>query len=290
MTYQDKMYDIYDKFYRNILTLVNNDYAFYLFNDNNITRKYQGNFTVSFDIDLDADASALYVTIPRLKKLGINPCLAVIGSLLEKNPHPYVFAVENGCEIINHGHSEHTFFNTSTKEITSPFCYSKMELGQIEYEIKTNHEVIYKYLNVEPIGFRTPHFASFQKKRNLDVLYSIISKMGYHYSSSTSNYGCYKNSLIESIEKNNFFEIPMICSYSRPWAIFDSWSLKYIRQVKGKNSILPNEFNSLIEKIKNGYFNFYMDPRDIYDDELFYDNCKKLSQSRKHVQYRELLR
>ena len=53
------------------------------------------------------------------------------------------------------------------------FFYDKLDKKVIENDINEGDKAIRKVLKLEPIGFRTPHFGTFQSKSHLSYLQII---------------------------------------------------------------------------------------------------------------------
>ena len=143
-------------------------------------------FILSFDCDTDEDIEVALAVHKKLQGMGITPVYAVPGNLLKKGEKVYKHIFQTGAEFINHGGRDHTYFDTTHNHHTSCFFYDQQSLDVLKEDIFLGHQILKDIFGRTPIGWRTPHFGTFQKLEHLDFLYSVLNELGYKFSTSTS--------------------------------------------------------------------------------------------------------
>ena len=234
-------------------------------------------FLLSFDCDTELDIEVLPQVVAKLRDIGIKPVLAVPGELLEKGKEVYKQLATSGIEFINHGYVQHTQLELPQRIYNSTFFYHKLSKNQISRDIDKGHEAICKQIGITPIGFRTPHFGSFQKNSQLRFLWKLLQDRGYEFSTSTiPGVGIRKGPLW----KNRILELPVTGCPSWPTKVLDSWGFGFApsRSVEKPNYI--NQIDKLMEDIEAGrnlVINIYADPSQVYDWPEFFDALEKLA-------------
>ena len=149
------------------------------------------------------------------------------------------------------------------------FFYDQLSNKLIEDDIIKGHYFLISFLNNHPNGFRTPHFGTFQKKSNLKLLYKVLRRYKYLYSSSTvPAYGYCYGSIVKD---SGIHEFPVSGRYSDPFLILDSWGFFAAPKRNKTEKDYYNEIKKLINFIKNkcGIINIYADPSHIAKSKVF---------------------
>ncbi|WP_291329265.1 polysaccharide deacetylase family protein [Desulfovibrio sp. UCD-KL4C] len=213
-------------------------------------------YSLTFDFDFEKDIEAFPALLDLLKEYNIKAGLAVIGKFVEKYPDIHKRAVDEGHEIINHSYTHPDNPHWSPNRY-----FNKLSYAEQKEEIEKAHEVFYKILGVESIGFRTPHYGNL----HTESVYPILAELGYKYSSSTAACG-YKGFGAPSVHSHGIIEIPTGCSLHFPLAIFDSWNmLRKNNPFLGDDDLFVKEFIETIEVISkhNLFLSHYFDPYDV---------------------------
>jgi len=128
-------------------------------------------------------------------------------------------------------------------------------------------------LGKQALGFRTPHFGSFQSESQLKFLYSVLRRMGYRYSTSTMPIRAYR---LGSVHKaSGLTEIPLAGSFQRPLELQDSWGYygdpvnawggaDYLKQTQDLTEYCRSE--KMV-----GHINFYAEPSVIRTEPTFFE-------------------
>lgn len=239
---------------------------------------------LSFDVDCLCDSTAIPELCNLLDQKSISCNWAIIGKLLEENPDDYKPIMERKDEIINHGYSPHNSINSKGVYYASLF-YHKMSFSEIEKEVRANQEAIHKHLGLSPIGFRTPHFGTFQKKEQLWQLYKILNENRILYSSSV-------HSLVQNVydlqnNPHNIAEIPFSTRAGSTMSIFDSW--EYLAAPNRRRT--PQQFfphfkriiNYALESKNPILLNFYFDPSHVVKNDGFKQCLNLIEENRKSI-------
>lgn len=237
----------------------------------------QFGFILSFDCDTTKDIEVVVDVHNKLTRLGICPVYAVPGELLELGHREYRHIFESGAEFLNHGYKQHCELREDTGIYESSYFYDQLTHEQIHEDIKRGHETIISIFDKAPKGFRTPHFGSYQKDKDLEFLYKILIDFDYQFSSSTMPIKSFTSGPFYEIVKN-FWEIPLTGCYDAPFAVFDSYTFRFDPVGKRKQGDYAAQFhaivNSYINNNRPGLVNIYADPSQVYDWDEFFD-CMK---------------
>ncbi len=224
-------------------------------------------YILSFDIDYSEDVILIPKILKVLKKYSIVASFACIGKLIEKYPGIHKKIIIDGHEILNH-----TYTHPNNKELNPDNFFNNLSLEEIKEEIKKCHDICKKILNYEPIGFRTPHFG----KQHNNLVYKILPKLNYKYSSSTIDY-MLPNCGIPYKPVSKILEIPMSCSYNFPFTLMDSWNTRTGKKAlfKTDNEFIT-EFKETIIALKKtkSFMTHYFDPRDIMQNNKLKYMCE----------------
>lgn len=225
---------------------------------------------ISFDCDRFADSQALPALLSILESHNLKASFAIVGELVSENPYAYRKLIDAGHEVLNHGYSRHTDENSN-----STLFYDNLNKDVLFQEIMSSQDAIESGLNVRPLGFRVPHFGTFQKKEKMKLLYEVLSKTDIVYSSSAMAY--YSKIYHSSWEIDNLLEIPLSNRVTLPISVLDSYSLIYRRS----RSSFFTEFKKMLDtSIRSKWptaINFYVDPSHVTENKEFRDSLKYLT-------------
>jgi peptidoglycan/xylan/chitin deacetylase (PgdA/CDA1 family) len=213
-------------------------------------------YILTFDFDFESDIEAFPYLLNKLKKHDIKAGFACIGKFVEKYPDIHKRAVSEGHEIINH-----TYTHPDNPHWAPDKFFNKLTYQEQKDEVYQAHQVFYDVLDIECIGFRTPHYGNL----HTESVYDILSELNYKYSSSTAA------SMTDGYAapyhyKRGITEIPTGCSAKFPMAIFDSWNmLRKQNPFIGDDDEFILEFDNTMKIIKsnNLFLTHYFDPYDI---------------------------
>ena len=157
-------------------------------------------------------------------------------------------------------------------------------------DIVKGHYNFIDVLGESPIGFRTPHFGTYQKPSQLKFLYSILSDLKYSFSSSTTPVsGMWKGAIQKS---SGILELPVSGSYDYPARILDSWGFRFSPTRRLNEGDYVEQFEKMIQFFENpdvsGVFNIYADPSQVHDWDAFFE-CIKRTSGLKNVSFSELI-
>lgn len=245
---------------------------------------------LSFDCDTEDDISVVWEMHLRLLRMGAKPVYAVPGELLKKGAAIYQRVLDAGGEFINHGYTEHTYYDTERSAHASCFFYDQLPLDTVRDDIVNGDRCLKEVLGVEARGFRAPHFGTFQKEKQLSFIHSVLSELGYDFSTSTTPLYAYrKGPIFRDFGVN---EIPVSGMGSSPLTILDTWGCF---MAPGR-ALGPDDYYAEgVTAAENfgragvGILNYYADPSHIYDQDIFFKTVEKWLAVATPVTYRELL-
>lgn len=234
-------------------------------------------FLLSFDCDTELDIEVLPQVVAKLQAIGIKPVLAVPGELIEKGKEVYKLFAAAGIEFINHGYVQHTHLELPQRVYSSSFFYHKLSRDQISQDISRGHEAICRHLGITPMGFRTPHFGSFQKSPQLRFLWRLLRELGYEFSTSTTPIAGIRKG---PLWKNCILELPVTGCPSWPTKVLDSWGFGFAPSRSVEKPDYINQITKFVEDIEAGrniVINIYADPSQIYDWPEFFEALEQLA-------------
>jgi hypothetical protein len=236
-------------------------------------------FILSFDCDTELDIAVVEQLHAWLTQIGIQPVYAVPGQLLEKGIEVYRRIAFRGAEFMNHGYYVHTRYNSESRTYEGTFFYNKLSRKNILDDIQRGHDTQLALFGKAPLGFRIPHFGTFQRPQDLKFIYDTLKQLGYKYSSSTTPlYGFLHGPL--SRVRGELYEIPVSGGYDNPPAILDSWGARYAPGRIGGEENYRQQFAKMLGFFqgagRSGLLNYYVDPSQVYDWPVFFD-CMKLA-------------
>jgi hypothetical protein len=235
-------------------------------------------FILTFDCDTKLDYKVLPFVHEKLASLGITPVYAVPGQLIEEGLTTYKTIAELGAEFINHGYLQHTVVDDERTEYISTLFYDQIQEREIVKDIKRGHNALVECLGLEPQGFRTPHFGTFQLQRNLDFLHNELGELGYTFSSSTSPKYTYLEGPLFS--NKNILEIPVTGCPSWPLGILDSFNFRFSGSLKFTPEVFESEMKKAFEMMDKGSLkriNMYADPSQVYDWNGFFESVARFA-------------
>lgn len=247
-------------------------------------------FILSFDCDTTDDISVAWDIHSRLLNMGVRPVYAVPGEILKKGEPVFRRILESGGEFINHGYTEHTYFDTARDRYASCFFYDELTLNAVRDDIVRGDECLREVLGITPKGFRTPHFGTFQRPHQLRFLHDTLKELGYLFSTSTTPLYAYR--LGPLFRNFGVCEIPVSGMGTSPLTILDTWGCfaapnrtlsqeDYRREGKLAGEILGN--------MGTGIMNYYADPSHIHESEIFFETVGQWLAVAQSVTYGELL-
>jgi len=249
-------------------------------------------FCLSFDCDNEQDADIFPALIKILQAHEIKSSFAVCGQMVEERPADYRLLIQAGHEIMNHGYSKHTE-TWLDGEIISTLFYDDLDKQTIREEIIKNHRVVKDVLGYEMVGFRVPHFGTFQKAEQVLLIRSILKELGYLYNSSTLMATAEKLNLLDTSDN---IEFPLSPIPGYPDSVFDSWGFfKAPNRTRNEKDFLKY-FKMIIDSAINSkkpvFLNIYVDPSHVIHSEAFKKSLEYLDKMRNYIDndlYRNLL-
>ena len=237
------------------------------------------NFILSFDCDTEKDFAVVGDVHARLHDIGIMPAYAVPGELLERGAVHYTKVAETGAEFLNHGHAEHTIFDEKKNAYICTLYYHLLSQEAVQQDIISGHETVMKVLGKSPLGFRAPHFGSYQKPADLRFMHGVLKEKGYRYSSSTIPLYGLKHGPV--FDRFGLLEIPVTGCAHWPATILDSYTFRFSPGDKFTPKSYVTEVKALaarMDEVKAPFLvNIYADPSQVYDWPEFFEAMKTLA-------------
>ena len=233
---------------------------------------------LSLDCDTAKDIRVVPAVDRRLQDLGISPVYAVPGQLLEHGSDVYGPLAEQGVAFLNHGYAEHTHLDETTGVYESTLFYDRIDRSAVRDDVEHGDDVLHQTLRVQPDGFRTPHFGSYQGPDELRHLHSILDGLGYRLSTSTMPMYAYRFG--PAFRNFGIWEIPVTGCPDWPLGILDSFGFRfapgrtvgpadYVRQA----SLLT----TMLDDLAPLFINLYADPSQVYDWPEFFGAMERLT-------------
>jgi hypothetical protein len=177
-------------------------------------------YVLSFDCDAPEDIVAAMRLHQKLLKIGVQCVYAVPGELLERGAGVYREIAESGGEFLNHGYRQHVSWDAGQNCYSSWNFYERLSYAEIVEDIRLGDAAIQHILGRPACGFRTPHFGTFQRSSQLRLLHSILRRLGYQFSSSTTPYWGFRSGPVFS--RVGLPEFPVSGMFTHPLRILDS--------------------------------------------------------------------
>ncbi|PIE55283.1 MAG: polysaccharide deacetylase [Dethiosulfovibrio peptidovorans] len=212
-------------------------------------------FVLSFDVDFRRDVAALPQVCSMLSQFGVPASFACIGTWVGEYPNEHKMLVGEGHEIFNHSmrHPDNDELDRRR--------WNDLPLDEQRREIREAHEAIADVCEVEPKGFRMPHFGPQHRWH----LYDMLKGLGYAYSSSTTcggDYGFCRPLKVKGVE---LLEFPTATIPGMGYASFDSFNyFNKKRPFSEQGRCMPRDFEVLLEKVVREKLlgTLYFDPYD----------------------------
>jgi hypothetical protein len=247
-------------------------------------------FLLSFDCDAPEDIDSACELDGQLRAMGLKPAYAVPGELLHRGAGVFRRMRENGAEFLNHGYVQHVRWNPASCVYESHFFYDRLPWEDVERDVRAGHQACCEVLGVEPSGFRTPHFGTFQTWTSLGRLHRLLQTMGYSYSSSTGPlYGFRFGPLFRTF---GLVEMPLSGTFSRPLRLLDSWGWFKAPERSGSPEEFYYEIAALAGHLKRTgqtlVLNYYADPSHVLGSEAFMRGMRALLSVAQPASFREV--
>lgn len=232
---------------------------------------------VSFDCDTGKDIEVVPDVRDRLAQSGIRANYAVPGAILEASPEMFR---ELACdaELLNHGYAQHTRFVAPTRTYESTLSYRGLARHVIEADVIKGHRSHEAVLGKAPGGFRTPHFGSFDRRRDLTFLWSLLGSLGYRYSSSTSPRHAIIHGALWRVG-HGLVEIPLTPRLDHPLQVLDSWSFRFAPGRRVDERDFEDQLGHLLNRLGADrhplIVNIYADPSQVWDWPGFYKTVER---------------
>jgi peptidoglycan/xylan/chitin deacetylase (PgdA/CDA1 family) len=175
---------------------------------------------LTFDCDTDEDIAAAEALDRDLRRRGIKAGYAVPGMQLQKGATIWRRLAEAGAEFLNHGYRPHAEWRDG--RYWSITFYNQMSQDEVATDVIRGHAAVIEATGETPLGFRAPHFGSFQEPAQLDLLYRTVKPLGYRYCSTTIPAVALARGPLVAMD--GIVEIPTMGSYRYPPTILDSWT------------------------------------------------------------------
>ncbi len=248
-------------------------------------------FILSLDCDTVDDIAVVSEVHARLLDLGVKPVYAVPGELLRKGEKVYRGLMESGGEFINHGYTEHMYFDARRGAYESCFFYDRLPRERVRQDILAGDACLREVLGIIPQGFRAPHFGTFQKREQLRFLHGVLKELDYRFSTSTMPF--YAFSYGPMFSRFGIPEIPVSGRDSSPLNILDSWTFFAASGHGFSPGDYLGEGKSVADRYRRldvGLLNYYVDPSHIHQQEAFYQTVDCWLRVAHPVNYRQFLK
>jgi hypothetical protein len=244
---------------------------------------------LSFDCDTPEDIEVASSVHEKLLETGICASYAVPGELLVRGSDVYRRIAATGAEFLNHGGRSHTYFDTQRGEYLSNFFYDQQSRDVLKHDIEAGDRIVTEVIGKKPIGYRTPHFGTFQRPDQLLFLHDVLRSLHYTYSTSTTPFAGLRYG--PAFTRFGLMEFPVSGRGSDPLNILDSWGC-----FRAPDRVLaPEDYScealGMARHLapRPGILNFYADPSHIADQPIFFDTMAELARLSKPTAYRDLM-
>lgn len=223
---------------------------------------------LSFDCDTPEAAAAERLDA-WLRGRGLKASYAVPGATLRQGAEVYRRIAGAGAEFMNHGMRPHTEWRDG--RYWSATFYDRMTPDEVREDIRCGHETVLEIIGRAPVGFRAPHFGSFQSSEQRELIYETLRPLGYVYASSTLPALGLENGPL--VDVGGMVELPLSGSYAAPQSILDSWAYvesPYRPVVRDEYAALFVEtVDQLLSLRVPGLLNYYVDPPHVHQSSAF---------------------
>ncbi len=245
---------------------------------------------MSLDCDTEDDIAVVWDVHSRLTDMGVRPVYAVAGDLLRAGESVYARISETGAQFINHGDRKHTYFDEGLGRHASCFFYDEEPRESTRRDIEDGDRTLREVLGIEPTGFRTPHFGTFQRPEQLRFLYGVLNGLGYRFSTSTTPVHGFQHGAV--FDASGLKEVPVSGCATAPLRILDTWSCF----MAPERALAPEDYRregdamaARLGGLGVGLLNYYADPIHIHDQPIFFETVKAWTEMAECVDYRVLM-
>ena len=233
---------------------------------------------LSFDSDTDQDIAASRDVHAFLASLGIKMTLAVPGTQLRNGAQEYRSLSDSGVEFMNHGELPHAKWQDD--QFVSTTFYNEMPAAAVVEDIISAHETVTSICGRTPLGFRAPHFGTFQSPEQLKLIYDVVKKLGYAYCSTTSPPLAHRYGPV--IDMGGIVELPTFGSVRSADSILDSWSHLTDRRNYALGSVYGELMVETVDVMRSmqmsGILSWYADPCHVAGQEPFERAMRHIAQ------------
>ena len=233
---------------------------------------------LSFDCDTDKDIEVAPRVAERLRALDIAATFAVPGEQLRRGQDVYRELFRAGHEFIAHGDHEHCVLRDG--DYISSFFYDELGRDTVAGDIERATNTFTDIFGTRPIGFRTPHFGSFQGGAQLAFLHTTLRGLGYRFSSSTMPlYGLWHGPV--RVFNDGFAEVPLTGCFTAPLGLLDSYGFRFAAGRRPSEERYAAEFTGILRYFGDrglpGLMSTYVDPSQVHDFPPFWDSVETLA-------------
>jgi hypothetical protein len=228
------------------------------------------NVLFSFDCDTPEDAAAAKDVFAQLRRRAVPAAFAVPGTTLQLAAEQYRELSRLGAGFINHGYRPHTEHRDGRYHAIT--FYDQMSPDDVARDIREGHDTVTAVIGRRPVGFRGPHFGSFQKPEQRRVVYDAVHDLGYAFCSDTLPGSAYESGPVFEVGRS-LKELPLTGSLRDPFVILDSWNYLADRT----NYRLQEEYGTRFAETIDFFaerrlpvlLNYYADPAHVVGDAIF---------------------
>jgi len=220
-------------------------------------------FLLSFDCDTDRDIAVVEQVHRQLADMGILPIYAVPGEILEAGADTWRRIRDTGAEFLNHGWRRHTDYRDGV--YVSTVFYDQLSDAEVAEDIRRGHETLRAVLGIEAVGYRTPHFGTFQKARDLAKLHGWLSAQGYRFSSSSTPYWSWRHG--PAFRRFGLTEVPVSGCPDLPMTVPDSYTFRFAQGRFGPDDYCRQiaRWAEWLAEGRSFLVNLYADPSQVAD-------------------------
>jgi hypothetical protein len=248
-------------------------------------------FVLSFDCDTPRDAEVAWEVHERLAAMGVTPVYAVPGDLLREAADVYTRIAQTGAEFINHGDRMHAVFDETAGRWASTFFYEQQPREVVRADILDGDRTVQEVIGRKPLGFRTPHFGTFQAPEQLQWLHGVLGELAYRFSSSSVPLWGFRHG--PAFDRFGQLELPVTGGAEAPLSILDTWSCFEAHDRMRTAADYEREAAGVAEAYARagaGILNLYGDPSHIHGRDEFFRAVASWLEVAKPTSYGELLR
>ena len=228
------------------------------------------NIVFSFDCDTPEDASAAQEVFAQLQRRGVPSAFAVPGATLEQEAEQYRRVARAGARFINHGYKPHAEFRDGRYHGIT--FYDQLSRDEVLEDIHDGHRAVTDVIGESPRGFRGPHFGSFQKTDQRQIVCDAARELKYAFCSDTLPARAYDSGPLFDVG-GGLKELPLTGSLRDPNTILDSWNYLADRTKYRLQEDYARRFAETVsffaERGLPVLLNYYADPAHVVGDGVF---------------------